>query len=228
MRILSLVAASTVALLLNGCASTDMIPGMAKSTSGADLATMLNGKTVTIAKREKPDFSAMTAGKAAIGGILGGGAMLIAGNKIIKDNAVADPAIGMARDVASAISSRHGAQIVQSSAGSVDELSVAEIIDANAGADFVLDVRTHNWGFMYFPTDWKHYRVNYIAKMRLINAATRSVVAKATCKRMPKKTGNEPTRDELLANNAAMLKASLQKAAASCTEEFKAKALGAS
>ncbi len=215
---LSAVAASVI---LAGCASTDLaLPG--KTKAPVDLSSVLDGKRMILAKREKPAFTAVTGGKAALG-MLGGGAMGVAGNRIVKRNNVQDPAGRIAQNVASAVSSRHRVNVVGAGSHSVDKLSVAEIASAHSDADLVLDIRTKGWGFTYFPTDWKHYRVTYNAKMRLIDTATRTVVHKANCNRMPKRTGTEPTRKQLLANNAALLKQKLDEQASICAEKFKKK-----
>src|SRR4051794_29356387 len=58
--------------------------------SEADAAT-LQGKKVALTVHERPTFVAMTAGKAGFG-LLGVAAMASAGNKLVDDNHVQDPA----------------------------------------------------------------------------------------------------------------------------------------
>ena len=55
-------------------------------------AATLAGKTLAITRRgEKPSFMAMTAGKATFA-LLGAGAMAVEGNRIVRENGIADPA----------------------------------------------------------------------------------------------------------------------------------------
>ena len=68
-----------------GCVSTKIVP-----LQQARMAS-LQGKTLTVAKREKPSFGAMTAGKAAFG-MIGAAAMIAKGNSIVQENNIEDPA----------------------------------------------------------------------------------------------------------------------------------------
>ncbi len=86
--------------------------------------------------------------------------------------------------------------------------------------DLLLDIQTVNWSFVYF-TDLKTYRVNYSAKLKLIDITTRKIVAEGFCSRVPEKNDNTPTRDQLLANTAERLKQELQIAAEECIDQFK-------
>jgi hypothetical protein len=70
-------------LAVTGCVSTQNVPVT------EDTVTDMNGKSLAVAKRDKPDFVAMTAGKAAFG-LIGAGAMVGAGNKIVQENSVDD------------------------------------------------------------------------------------------------------------------------------------------
>jgi hypothetical protein len=104
----------------------------------------------------------------------------------------------------------------------------AELARQYSGADLLLDVQTVNWGFAYFPTDWNNYRVIYSAKARLIDTKTRKVLAEGFCSRVPEKTDDAPSHEELLANQAARLKQELEAAADHCISEFRAKVLKSS
>ena len=81
----------------------------------------------------------------------------------------------------------------------------------------VLDVETINWMFIYFPLDWSHYRIMYVARARLIDANTGKRIAQAPCTyKSDDKT--PPTYDQMLADKAALLKTMLAAAANSCAE----------
>ena len=72
-------------LTATGCVATRHAP-LAEQD-----ATSLTGKTLERSVYQKPSFVAFTAGKARLGA-LGAVAMIGAGNKIVQDNAVQDPA----------------------------------------------------------------------------------------------------------------------------------------
>lgn len=200
--------------VISGCASLNK--------QAIDSKTMMELKTQTIALtvRKKPDFSAMTAGKAMFA-VLGAVAMISAGNDIVQKNNVSDPANTIAMELAKALEETQGSQLVLPPVmvrkDDIDHVASA-IQDA---ARYVLDVQTTGWGFGYFPTDWNHYRVIYTAKARLIDSETKKVVAEGFCKRIPDTNTNAPTYDELLANDALLLKKELSIAADECVKSLK-------
>lgn len=200
MRQLIVLVAGLVTL--TSCVSTKIVP-----LQQARMAS-LQGKTLTVAKREKPAFAAITAGKAAFG-LIGATAMLVKGNSIVQGNNIEDPAEYIASELAGDLASAHAMAVVP----------------AESGADFLLDVRTVNWSFTYFPTDWNSYRVIYSAKLKLIDTRSRKVLAEGFCARIPEQTDSAPGYDELLADQAARLKQELTAGADHCIAELRAKVL---
>lgn len=61
----------------------------------------------------------------------------------------------------------------------------------------------------------------YSAKARLIDAATKDVVAEGACARVPDQQPGSPTYDELMADGAKRLKSELATAAVECLTQFK-------
>jgi hypothetical protein len=102
---------------------------------------------------------------------------------------------------------------------------VKKIAKDSADADLVLDIRTINWSFVYFPASWDTYRVLYNARLRLIDVKNGTVLVEGGCHYIPKKTPDSPSHAVLLANHAERLKQELHKAADYCIAEFKSKAL---
>lgn len=206
------------ALMLGGCVSTKNVR--------ADVATLRSTAParITTTTREKPDFAAMTAGKAMFG-MVGGLAMIAAGNSIIKENDVEDPAGYIAAELSSELASTLGAQVVDNGGKVADTARPGELAKLYPGADLLLDVQTINWSFTYFPTDWNSYRLIYSAKLRLIDTRTGALRAEGFCARVPEKSENAPSREQLLADRAAGLKRELRVAADHCIGEFKAKVL---
>ncbi|WP_067279817.1 hypothetical protein [Mitsuaria sp. 7] len=199
------------AFALTGCVSVNQAP------LTADSSTKLQSRSVVSSKYATPDFTAMTAGKAAFA-ILGAVAMIAEGNAIVRDNAIDDPALSIAADLQTRLGTAKGMTAITGSA-ITSKNDLPSVIASNPGADYVLDVQTTNWSFLYFPTNWTHYRVMYSARVRLIDAATKTVVAEAGCRSVPSDDKNAPTYDELLADKAALLKSHLAKAAAECVDQ---------
>jgi hypothetical protein len=179
---------------------------------------------ITLSKREKPDFGAMTPGKAAFGGF-GAMAMISAGNKIISDNEVEDPANFIGAQLGKLLAEKFGIAEVTRSDIVVSGLKTKPVIDAYSGVGLLLDVQTVNWSFVYFPTKWGKYRVIYTAKLRLINSDTGKLLAEGFCKRVPEYNDDAPTKSELLADKAGKLKEELMLGANSCIEQLKADVL---
>ncbi len=216
------LAVLTISVLtLTGCVSTKVVPIQQERMAN------LKGSTITVTTREKPSFGATTAGKASFG-LLGAAAMISAGNEIVKKNAVEDPAGSIARELANSFASANAMTVVPTEGVLAKGTNPAELARQYSGADLLLDVQTVNWGFAYFPTDWNNYRVIYSAKARLIDTKTRKVLAEGFCSRVPEKTDDAPSHEELLANQAARLKQELEAAADHCISEFRAKVLKSS
>ena len=213
------------AAALSSCVSVKNVP-----LTSAD-AARLKGASVAVTKREVPSFAAMTASKAAlgafgvVGGVAGAAAMVNAGNEIIRSNGVQDPADRMGNSLASALASARGGKVA-TTGGKTSENDPKAVAASYPGSDFVLDVRTINWSSVYFPTSWGHYRVIYSAQLRLIETKTGKVVAEGFHARVPEKTADSPTQDQLLANGAALLKQEIQKGAAECEAHFRKTILG--
>jgi hypothetical protein len=162
-----------------------------------------------------PDFGEMTPAKATFG-LIGAALMISEGNKTVANNHIADPADAIAEALLSAMQSAQGMQIAASPVR-IDNEDPARIAALAKGkARYVLDVRTLMWQMGYFPTDWTHYRVIYTAKARLIDVDAGSVVAEAFCKQIPESNTGAPTFDDLLALNAARLKAANAAYAQAC------------
>lgn len=206
------------AVMMSGCASLN------KQAIDKNAVKSLKDKTVTHTVREKPDFAAMTADKAAFA-LIGAMAMISAGNEIVKENDIADPADAIAAGLANALEANHGSRFVNTPVMVSDDEPELIAASAKGTANYIIDTQTINWSFGYFPTDWTHYRVIYVAKARLIDVESKSVVAEGYCKQTPEDSENAPTYDELLADKATLLKKTLSQAAEQCVASLKAEML---
>lgn len=202
-----------VAMLLTGCVST------ATKTIDAQALSAVRNQSVVHTARDMPDFGEMTPAKVTFG-LIGAAIMISEGNKTITTNRIADPAVAIAGALLNAMQSSQGVQLVAAPLriDSEDPARIAEL--AKGKARYVLDVRTLMWQMMYFPTDWTHYQVLYTAKARLIDVESKNVVAEAFCKQAPESNAGAPTFDELLALNAARLKATNAAHAQACAESL--------
>lgn len=210
-RFASLVVSAAI---LSGCVSIN------KQQMDAKSASALKDQPVTQTARKKPDFAAMTAGKAAFA-MLGALAMISEGNKLIEEHKVEDPANTIAAGLIKSMEASHAIR-PSGTPVAVTADDVAHIAGAaNGGSRYVMDVQTINWSFGYFPTDWTHYRVIYTAKARLIDTSSKAVIAEGFCKRIPETNVGAPTYDELLASGAARLKKELSTAAEECVNSLK-------
>jgi hypothetical protein len=211
------LTAALMGVLVLACTRVNTTP-LAESTGKS-----LSSRSVVTLAHEKPSFAAMTAGKAGFG-LLGAMAMMSAGNAIVQENGIADPAIAIADQLKGVLKDKFAVQVSDAPVHQNGD-DLAQICTANPDADLILDVRTLNWSFAYFPTTWNRYRVIYSASIRLIDAKNRTVIAEGFSSRVPKETPDAPTKDELLANHAQLLKEELNKGAQQCVQEFMTKAL---
>jgi hypothetical protein len=200
------------AALLTACSTATNAP------MRADAAGTLEGRSVVLSRYAKQDFSALTAGKGAFAAV-GAGAAVSTGNELVKQEGIADPAVAVSDALGKRLAQRY--RLTPKPAGmEAKSDNVGELAQTYAGSDLLLDVKTQAWGFVYYPTDWSHYRIMYNARLRLIDLKTKAVLAEGTCVLAPEKTADSPTYEELLAQNAARLKREFAGAETACIDKF--------
>ena len=208
--------AAALAVVLSGCVSAP--------TKSLDPGSTLQGKHVVVSHYAKPDFAAMTAGKAAFG-LVGGLAMVSAGNDLVKSEGIEDPAIEISQRLADVMAAKRSATLLPASNKIATDDNPSSLVKSYPGADLILDVKTLNWMYIYYSSQWSKYHVMYMARVRLIDGKTGALVAQHLCKVDPTDPKNPPTNDELRANHAAVLKQSLHKAADTCVSDAEQQAL---
>jgi hypothetical protein len=206
-----LVVAIIIAVSLSACTTINHVP------LSPEASVQLKGKSVTTTRYVTPDFAAFTAGKAAFA-LLGAAAMIAEGNEIVKANDIEDPALKITQGLVEKLTASRSMIVVsnQDKVATTDE--IPELLSTYSNANYVLDVKTFNWMFNYYPADWSHYKVSYSARLRLIDSSTKNVVAETACQSVQGDDKNPPTKDQLLENKATLLKEYLNKAAAGCVE----------
>ena len=138
MRTFSLIAACGV---LGACASTQNTP-----VSSEVLASM-DGKSFVLIERQSPDFVAMTSGKGMFA-LAGVGAAVTAGNRLVRDNNVRDPAMTISRALADDLVTDHGMTFTGETE-IADTGRVGDLIALADGSDYALDIVTNGWTYMY-------------------------------------------------------------------------------
>lgn len=190
---------------------------------------VIAGKSAVKSERDKPDFTAVTAGKATgaafgvIGGAIAGAAMTSSGNAIVNENGVEDPANWISQELLSSMQRKYG--VKNNGSRRVSDDKPEAIAKACSDSDYVIDVRTINWSFVYFPVNWATYRVIYSAQLRLIDCKSGQVIAQGFHVRVPEKTNDSPSHDDLVHNKAARLKKELRVSAQEALYHFQTKIL---
>ncbi|MGR2741091.1 hypothetical protein ACUY1T_21795 [Billgrantia sp. Q4P2] len=211
------IATFLLGFMLVGCVSTNTVP---MDTAQVE---QTSPSSITTSSREKPSFLAMTAGKAMVGGLVGAAAMMIAGNNIVEENEIEDPAGYISNGLAASLAERFGIEQVDENDFVTKETGVAGLSRDYAASDLLVDVETLGWGFSYYPSAMRTYLVSYSARLKVIDTRSMQAVAEAHCRRWPDKTDDSPSHAELLANGAERLKQELMAAADSCMREFENK-----
>ena len=208
-----MVSISTSAAL-TGCVSVQP-----KSIS-QDSAAALHGKTIVVDSYETPSFTAMTPAKAALG-LIGAGLMVSAGHSFINDNQIADPAAAIGNGLAQELATKYSVVLKSTSAAKpLTTDAIDAIVAQYPDTDLIMDSRTLNWAYAYFPDHWGTYRLIYSAKIRLIDAHSKTVLAEGLCKQVPDYSPDMPDYDTLTGNGGAWTKAKLMSYADSCVSEF--------
>lgn len=209
------------AVFITGCASVEVVK------LSPDLLDSLAERQLTVVTYDKTDFSAFTSGKmmaaslfGAVGGAIAGASMVKAGNEVIEDNNIKDPALEIASTispwVAEKLSSTPPNTISGHDTNVEDPGKLSALVGSGEGV--VLDVKTTTWMYNYFASSFSRYQVTYRARVRLIDAGSGEIVGQVPCEYIsPEKSDDAPTEEELLENGAVLLKEELKSAADACS-----------
>jgi hypothetical protein len=204
------LAVIAAAVFVTACATVKHVP------LSQEASTQLQGGSVALTHYPTADFAAFTAGKAAFA-VIGAAAMISEGNSIVKENGIQDPAVAISQKLADKLVAARSVTIVSTQAVAAND-EPQTLAATYAGAKLLLDVKTLNWMFNYYPSDWSHYKVTYSARVRLIDTASKKAIAETMCQTVQGDDANPPTKDQLLQNKAALLKEYLNKGVAACVD----------
>ena len=207
-RFVSVVA---VVASLSACTTVSHVP------LSQEVSAQLKGKNITTSQYTTPDFTSFTAGKAAFG-LLGAAAMISEGNEIVKKNNIEDPALKISQELAVKLKEIRSMTVVSNGNSTATNDDISLLLSTYPKTDYLVDAKTLGWMFNYYPTDWSHYKVTYSARFRLIESSTKKVIAETLCQSVQGDDKNPPTKDQLLENQAKLLKEHLGKAASACVE----------
>lgn len=176
--------------------------------------------TIVFTYRKKPDFMVMTPGKAMFG-LIGAFLAISAGNEAINGGNIQDPATEIGRGLAGFFNSPKAPSSILTE--SDDPSDIAS--ETKGNIDYIIDVKTNYWGAVYFRSSLFKYYVTYVARARIINARTKSVISEGVCKREPDSSIGAPTYDELFLNQSARLKKELDMVTSECIKSLKTEML---
>ncbi len=213
---MKILMSAILALLLFGCASAPT------QRLSPDTLSSLDGKSITVVARKSPSFVAMTSGKGMFAA-MGAGAAIAAGNKLVRETGIEDPAPSIGTAFAEDLTKAHGARFAGKSGAIAESDDVSEVVQLAKDSDYALDVATHGWSYIYDGFKFSDYFVGYSANMRLIDVGSAQVVASGRCAYDPKKAGKTAvSHDRLLENDAAYIKQELAAAAEVCVQQLSA------
>jgi hypothetical protein len=206
-----------------GCATTKEIPFDRSAVAN------LTGKEVIVVKRLMPDFMAVTRSGMSVGlvpfvgGFIRNDGLISAGNSLVQENDIGNPAYEIADKIGRSMAIKHGTKYIGVDASVVSNDAASVLAVVYSTVPLVLDVKTINWGLVYFTVFSDTYRAFYIARLRVIDTSTSSILAEGECRSIPDRKGDALSYDALVENRAVRLKEKLKEAAQFCIQEFSSK-----
>lgn len=216
-------SALVIAFFLAGCAATQTV------RLAANTSLNFSGKQLHIT-RESPDpFLPLTYGNALFGAV---GVIAAAGEgqSFIEKTSLKDPSHGLEDQLAEHVVTKYqlsgrGQTLDFTSSGAPSDVvswSRKKNIDG-----LILDVETRGWGYSYDGFNTSDYFVHYTGRLKLTDLQSGKVIASHLCNKNTKtlQDGKVYAHDDLVANNAGLLKQLFGVLSQSCLNEFKTKAL---
>jgi hypothetical protein len=188
-----------------GCAAVPADGGTRDAT-----ATALERKTLAIEVGETPNFYADTPDRRFFG-ILGVFSMASAGNQLVKELGITDPAREMADALRADLGRRF--QLVPSDAG-------------DRTADLQLQIRTVTWDFRPYRNDAQRSYVVYAARLVLTDVASGRTIQSARCQSAPAGPDDLASVPDLLQDGGQRLRTELREAAGQCFASLRTGPLG--
>jgi hypothetical protein len=140
-----------------------------------------------------------------------------AGEEVLRKFGVPDPVFRLRERFLSGLGKGHTGEVQLSPDARADD--DADTFKKAFGDGFVLDFRTRIWRLMY-SAGKKHHRYEYWGRARLVRLADSKVVWNETCKFLGDAPKTEGADEDVLANDAALLRATMNMAVDHCVTEL--------
>ena len=168
-------------------------------------AAALRGKSVVVTRHEKPIFVAMAPGKALFG-LIGAAAAASAGNSLVDKDLIGDPAEIVETILVPAVVKHYGLLWDPSVTPVINAKKPKDIAASQSGVDYVLDVRSLGWNFLYYVDKPSTYSVAYKVQVRLIEARSGTLLTDMVCNADTRNRTVAPTKAALIEDDARLLK----------------------
>jgi hypothetical protein len=191
----------------------------------------VKGKKLLVVRREQKNFSSsdvgMAVGAALTSPLLTSMVPYMAGNSVLEKYRIQDPADAIADEIAALLQRRYGAADIQLVPIPL-KWAVAEdrlISDAGANGGVIVNVQSERWAlaqqFTMNGAEGIRYKFTHHAKVEVRDADTQESLLKLGCGLAePKKGETAPTYDELMDDDASLLKQWMSAATADCVQRF--------
>ena len=215
LRQLGMASAVAGAALLAGCAPNGHVVADERSHNDAQAETlqvkpsMLWERSIGARTGSTPSFYADTPGRRTFG-ILGVMAMAVEGNRLVRDYGIEDPAATLSEELVASLTIQNRMRT-----------------SSRREADLLLEVKTINWDFRPYRNDPDDLFVVYSARVNLVDRRDGQVIASGKCRAGRERHGDSATLEQLLADNAALLREELREAAHECAQRIKGDTLSA-
>jgi len=204
-----LITAAISIAILSGCGMISTKP------IAPEKFTELKGKKLAVTTPFKAKLNVLTVGGALMAGTVG----FSSEDDISTVYRLQDPAFSISKNVEKKLAQKAKIKVSEHKKLSEPSRDPEEIAPQFPNADYILDINTVNAFFGYKPFDFGSYRLLYNAKLQLVEADTKTIVAESIC-HTESDEDQSIGYDEFLANNAKLLKAEYARAIQLCTKEF--------
>ena len=148
----------------------------------------------------------MTRAKVSAHGLIGAVAMTQSNkNSAVAENGIEDSAPVVSQALLLAAQNHYGA-VPAASPVRIDTTDVRQLAQSAAGADVLFDVQETEFTYEFIPFKHDQYRVHSSFKFRIVDVHAGTLMAEGSCQQSTKDEPSHPSEDELMANDAALLK----------------------
>lgn len=171
-----------------------------------------------------PAFTVATPSNSLVGSVPGvsGGALRMTSGTPGQDGSVYDPAAVVSEELGKALAFELGLTNLRPRPGPEPD-DRPSALATSLGEGLVLDVKTLRWGMAPDPHLWTRYRVQYVARSRLIRLRDGRTVWQADCDASEREARSGSTLGELTAQDSAVLNDRLREAGTRCSRDLTAR-----